>query len=153
MIDPAASPLPIHAITFLTKARQPLTAADLDWFLDEGNRFADRLGLTGVSLCCGDQFFHHLEGTSENIAAIYAHVNDNISTLQVDAQLLHESTGDQRHFDRWYTGFPGFDQTPHQQASTRVWQSMLPTTRDTPDMVIATQLIMLYWSKWVAGMR
>lgn len=142
---------PVSAIAFISSAKPGLEAQDIDWFLVEGRAFCEQHGLTGVSLYCGDQFFHYAEGPRDGLRAAIDRVSSG--KLHQPPEILLQTAETQRHFNCWYMGFTDCTKSSAQEQSNIDWQAILPTTRDTPDMSKGIQLVTLYWSKWIAGMR
>lgn len=142
---------PVSAIAFISPAKPGLQPQDIDCFLIEGRAFAREHGLTGVSLYCGDQFFHYVEGTRAGIRAGLERVSSG--KLHQPPEILMQTTETTRHFNCWYMGFTDCTNSSAQEQSNIDWQAILPTTRDTPAMSKGIQLVTLYWSKWIAGMR
>lgn len=90
-------------LVYASRSRQPVTESLIADILDKSRRQNQELGLTGVlCVCPGDTFIQVLEGSREDVNAIYTKiVRDD---RHQDVTLLHYAEIDERRFSGWRMG-------------------------------------------------
>lgn len=92
----------LHAIVYVSDARDLLRPADLDRLLADATAFNRVAGVTGVLMFDGRRFLQFLEGPEDGIASVYPRVANARSHSGL--HLLCEGTIARRAFPRWTMG-------------------------------------------------
>ena len=141
----------LRSIAYVSSVTRGLTADEIDSILQDAREFNAERDISGVLLFSGLEFFQLLEGSPDALDAVMDRIN--IAKAHSNIRILFDGEAAERHFATWHMGLINAPGTEIQQLADAEWRSNLPTERTSADMSQGLQLVSLYWSKWLAGMR
>ena len=105
--DPAAAAASLYHLGYCSTVSAPLTAADLIGLLQSARRRNQELDVTGLLLHREDSFFQIIEGSRENVLAVFERICADPRHQRIT--VLIEGPATHREFSDWRMGFVELD--------------------------------------------
>jgi len=105
--DPAAVPASLYHLGYCSTVTASLTAAELIGLLQSARRRNQELDVTGLLLHREDSFFQIIEGSRENVLAVFERIRTDTRHQRIT--VLFEGPATHREFSDWRMGFVELD--------------------------------------------
>ncbi|MFT4248911.1 MAG: BLUF domain-containing protein [Pseudomonas sp.] len=118
---------PIFAIAYTSRARRPMTVAEVDQLVIDANAHNAMHQVTGVLLHDGNRFFQYFEGPRPGVDAVYARIRR--SSKHVILAENFNGLSARRYFAQWYMASKVAGRDTLLQLGSARWSAVVASTR------------------------